>query len=623
MSAQLSPTPVQKFFDNNGFPAAFGTLSTFAAGTTTPQATYVDSSQTTPNTNPIVLNFRGEANVWLDPSKSYKFVLKDFLGILIWTVDNITIGNANPSYNIIPSVDNLYTLGNTSFAWANVYIGSNHAPVLDTVSGNIGYYARTAAEISASVVPVNFSYPPGVIDRYGTNTTPGTTNMNAAFAASLAQQQNGGAPMQLLPANYLVTTNAIKTQSNVKPVVIFGVPFRSCIINTAPVSTPTIQLIDQFSFEISGIVFAGRATFPNIAIDLTSANGGSRTGFGKVIDCVLAPNGVGIHIAGANDILIDTCKYWPNGMGGMPGGATNDGANALPAGILADYNGIGGFNTGEVNHILVRDFQLGSVNSTAATPPGSGILVDGSLNGSSTAPNANHASSEWHIDGYDSGGADRALYLRFCQFFTVESLYTSKILIDNACTGLTFQSIFGGSFTIDSTKPLGGCERLTYISCVGSITADAGNGLANHINCFWTGGDADASVPKRILGGRVAGGNRTTDAIGGNGLCLGPAGAIQLAGTSGAGLTIQTAGQTVVRINPSSTCTAGILAKPTSPTATPDGCTVRVINLSGATFTMAAAGTSNVADGVLCVIAAQRSMDFTFDTSASGLWFHS
>jgi hypothetical protein len=187
MSAQLSPTPVQKFFDNNGFPAAFGTLSTFAAGTTTPQATYVDSSQTTPNTNPIVLNFRGEANVWLDPSKSYKFVLKDFLGILIWTVDNITIGNANPSFNIIPAVDNLYTLGNTSFAWANVYVGPNHGALLDTATGNFGYYARTAREISASVTPTNFSYPPGDVRRYGADPTGSidcTTAINNAQASN-------------------------------------------------------------------------------------------------------------------------------------------------------------------------------------------------------------------------------------------------------------------------------------------------------------------------------------------------------------------------------------------------------------------------------------------------------
>lgn len=161
MTAQLAPESKQKFWDNNGFPLAFGLLTTYAAGTTTPIATYVDSTQTTQNTNPIQLNFRGECNLWLDPTKAYKFLLQDSQGNTIpgWPIDNITIGNANPSYNIIPITDNLYTLGSPTFSWANLYVGANHAPVLDTVSGNIGYYARTAAEIAAGVIPTNFSYP--------------------------------------------------------------------------------------------------------------------------------------------------------------------------------------------------------------------------------------------------------------------------------------------------------------------------------------------------------------------------------------------------------------------------------------------------------------------------------
>lgn len=169
MTTSLSPVPVAKFFDNSGLPLALGSLTTYQAGTTTPQVTYVDSTQTTTNTNPITLNSRGECNLWLDPTKSYKFLLQDAFGNIIpgYPVDNITIGNANPSFSIIPASDNLYTLGNTSFSWANLYLGPNHAPALDTTTGNIGYYGVTAAETSASVTPTAFVYPPGDIRRYG------------------------------------------------------------------------------------------------------------------------------------------------------------------------------------------------------------------------------------------------------------------------------------------------------------------------------------------------------------------------------------------------------------------------------------------------------------------------
>jgi hypothetical protein len=89
MSASLSSVPKLQFFDANGNPLVGGKLYTYAAGTTTPLATYTDSSAGTPNTNPIILNSRGEANVWLD-NTTYKFVLKTSADVEIWTVDNIS-----------------------------------------------------------------------------------------------------------------------------------------------------------------------------------------------------------------------------------------------------------------------------------------------------------------------------------------------------------------------------------------------------------------------------------------------------------------------------------------------------------------------------------------------------
>lgn len=77
-----------QFFDANGNPLVGGKLYTYSAGTTSPLATYTDSTGTSANTNPIILDSRGEANVWLGVG-SYKMVLKDSVDALIWTVDNI------------------------------------------------------------------------------------------------------------------------------------------------------------------------------------------------------------------------------------------------------------------------------------------------------------------------------------------------------------------------------------------------------------------------------------------------------------------------------------------------------------------------------------------------------
>lgn len=89
MTAQLSPQPRFQAFGNNGQFLVGGKLFTYGAGTSAPQATYIDSTQTTPNTNPIVLDALGSAPVWLDPTKSYKYVLQDASGNPIYTTDNI------------------------------------------------------------------------------------------------------------------------------------------------------------------------------------------------------------------------------------------------------------------------------------------------------------------------------------------------------------------------------------------------------------------------------------------------------------------------------------------------------------------------------------------------------
>src|SRR6185437_17041416 len=135
MTTQLAPTPIFKAFDNAGLPLAFGFLYTYQAGTTTPQATYTDSTGNTPNPNPIQLNARGEAQIWLNPLQNYKFLLTDLLGNQIpgWPVDNIN-GSLYPGNSIIPNTTNAFTLGNAQFSWANCYLGPNNAPVLDSVS---------------------------------------------------------------------------------------------------------------------------------------------------------------------------------------------------------------------------------------------------------------------------------------------------------------------------------------------------------------------------------------------------------------------------------------------------------------------------------------------------------
>lgn len=85
--AVLMPEGKQSFSNSAGVPIIGGKLYTYDAGTNTPRPTYQDAAGVVPNTNPIILDARGEATAFW--SGAYKVVLKDASDVTIWTVDNV------------------------------------------------------------------------------------------------------------------------------------------------------------------------------------------------------------------------------------------------------------------------------------------------------------------------------------------------------------------------------------------------------------------------------------------------------------------------------------------------------------------------------------------------------
>lgn len=99
-----------QFFDSNGAPLSGGLLYTYAAGTTTPVATYTSRSGAAFNTNPIVLDAAGRtpSEIWLDGGVLYKFVLKNSAFVQIGSYDNI------PAVNDPTTTNNLITVAGTN-----------------------------------------------------------------------------------------------------------------------------------------------------------------------------------------------------------------------------------------------------------------------------------------------------------------------------------------------------------------------------------------------------------------------------------------------------------------------------------------------------------------------------
>ena len=89
MSASPFVFPFFRAFSANGLALAGGKLWTYAAGTATPLATFSDAAGTVPNTNPVILDANGQAQVYLS-GQGYKLALTDASDVVQpgWPVDN-------------------------------------------------------------------------------------------------------------------------------------------------------------------------------------------------------------------------------------------------------------------------------------------------------------------------------------------------------------------------------------------------------------------------------------------------------------------------------------------------------------------------------------------------------
>ena len=113
MNVTLSPLAGAgwQFFDNNGVPLAGGLLYTYAAGTSTPQATYTSAYGNIANANPIVLDSAGRVpqEIWLLVGYNYKFILHNSNDVLIRSWDNIPSSLPPPVANDAANIN--YEIG--------------------------------------------------------------------------------------------------------------------------------------------------------------------------------------------------------------------------------------------------------------------------------------------------------------------------------------------------------------------------------------------------------------------------------------------------------------------------------------------------------------------------------
>jgi hypothetical protein len=171
----LTYTPRQTVVNGSGRPYAGARAWFYRAGTTTAQTVYSDAALATPHTNPVVANAAGRFPIiYLDPDNDYRCIVKDSGGNTLFDDD------------AIPST------------------------VLTADGVGRAIYPRTAGEITAAVTPTNYAYPPGDVRRYGTNASPGETDMTDAINNALASNNSVYAPKGI----YKVTSSILVNSFN-------------------------------------------------------------------------------------------------------------------------------------------------------------------------------------------------------------------------------------------------------------------------------------------------------------------------------------------------------------------------------------------------------------------------
>ena len=164
--AVIATPPKLQFFAADGAPLVGGKLYSYQAGTTTPLPTFTNESAVTYNTNPIILDARGEASVWFG-NQSYKLKLTTANDEEIWTVDNLNAVTTDP-------------LTALAAATGATLVGFKQ-PATTAV-------ARTVAAKLSEIVSVKDFGAQG----------NGTTDDTSAFNAALAAQEGG---VVLVPGN--------------------------------------------------------------------------------------------------------------------------------------------------------------------------------------------------------------------------------------------------------------------------------------------------------------------------------------------------------------------------------------------------------------------------------------
>lgn len=357
----LAPGPFGaggQFFGLGGLPLNLGTITTYAAGGTTPLATYTTSIGNVQNANPIVLGTDGRPpnEIWVT-SDSYRFDLKDALGNLIKTYDNL--GGSIDAASLAAST------GSSLVGWIYAFTGAVAATVQNWISWqsvNVFGFMTVAqiADVQAGTLSLDV-------------TTPIKNAINAACTTTNPKS------VRFPAGNYKVTaTNVLGPNVNTTGLRIYGDGPQASLITLANTGATDLWFYDNGpssvvnpsliapTFEdigfigtvtssgvVSGFRLYGTAGYPSQKFKFVNIYG---QGLTRVLDCEGTTNASENSFEFSRFSACGTLIYCNNGQ------AFNN--RCLHTDFESYFGNVFDYQTSGVLNVLGGSFVTSSANTT-------------------------------------------------------------------------------------------------------------------------------------------------------------------------------------------------------------------------------------------------------------------
>ncbi len=346
MAVNLAPVLKQRFDDSNGEPLAGGKVWTYQAGTTTHQASYTDSTGVTPNANPVILDSRGEANIWLDVTLSYKFEVLDSNDVLQYTTDGVIGVLTNNSVDTNSIIDGAVT---------NIKLADMPA---NTIKGNdtAGLAAPQDLTVSEVIAMLGIPVPDDVtIEDIAGELVVKNGSRSRAF------QANGRYGSAIFPQNSIDGVFVAPYDITINSVWIYNLT-----TGTALITEYDLKVCTSSSGSFSSILSTTGKISATSAIAITAAGAlatATLNGHGFVDGDSVTISGAALSdYNGTFVISAATTNTFQYSMGGSPGGpAVGAVINTKPSNLFTDSGSIISSQAGVVKPVISSaDIDAGS-----------------------------------------------------------------------------------------------------------------------------------------------------------------------------------------------------------------------------------------------------------------------